>query len=98
MDAILGFIAVVGPMIFTSNMLMSGIKWLADQSISKGWLRFILAIISIMGAISTTALLGGEIDIDSISSLGTIALEAAGIAFGSHYTYRIIKEAPSPAK
>lgn len=98
MENIATFIAVVGPMIFTSNLLMSAVKWLADQSISRGWLRCILAVFSILGAISTSALLGVDVDFDSISSMARLAAEAAGIGFGSHYTYRAIKEAPSPTQ
>ncbi len=81
------------PMIFTNNLAMSFIKFLAGASKTTAWLRGILALLSIVGAVTASALSGSAIDFNQITDWGKLILESATLFIASHYSYRAIKEA-----
>lgn len=90
-ETIIAFSVQVFPLVFTANLVMSVVKYLADRSITRGGLRFILAVFAIVGVISTSAVTGQPIDFDSLSSLGRLAIEAAATGIFAHFSYKAIK-------
>lgn len=81
------------PLVFTNNLVMSLIKYLAGESKNKVWLRGMLGLLSVAGIISASALTGNEIDFNQLTDLGMLGLESVALFFASHYSYRVIKEA-----
>lgn len=86
-------LAIVGPLVFTNNVLMSFIKLLAGKAAGKVWLRGILLGLSVLGVISMSALTGNTVDFNQITDLTQALVEILLTAFGAHFTYRLIKEA-----
>lgn len=81
------------PMVFTNNLVMSFVKFLAGESKNKFWLRGMLAALSVIGAVSASALAGDSIDFNQLTEWGKLILESATLFVASHYSYRVIKEA-----
>jgi len=88
METIITFIV---PLIFTNNLVLSLVKYASDYSFNKVWLRVILGFVSIAGVIAGSAITGDPVDFDSITSLLNLTIDAAVVAFGSHYAYKTIK-------
>ncbi len=86
-------LAMIFPLIFTSNLVISVVKYLGDQSLTKTHLRLALAALSLVGVISTAALTGDPVNFDSVSSLAMMLLDALIVAFGAHFSYKVIKYA-----
>lgn len=80
-------------LVLTNNIVMSAVKWLAGWSVTRTWLRVVLALLSILGVISASALNGTPVNFDSISQWVQLIAEVAGVAMASHFSYRIIKKA-----
>ena len=93
MEAVISFLAVAFPLVFTNNLIMSLVKRLAVVKESKLWLRGALLVISALGIVATSALAGNPVDLDSLSSIGTALLEILVLAVGSHFSYLAIKKA-----
>ncbi len=91
MEIIFQNIAPLFPVIFSANLIMAAVKFLAAESATKPFLRTVLAGIAIFGAIATAAITGDPVNMDSITSLLRIAADAAIVAIGSHYSYVAIK-------
>lgn len=89
MEIIVAFLSLV----LTNNLFMSAAKWLGNEALSKGWLRVLLAIFSIVGVVSSSALSGSMIDYDSISAWIRLILSIVTVGVGSHLSYKAIKEA-----
>lgn len=66
---------------------MTGVKWLAMDSASKGWKRGALLLLSVVGAFATSAITGNPVDMDSVSSLTTEALLALTYFLSAHASY-----------
>ena len=81
------------PLVLTANLTMSVVKFLAGASKNKVWLRGLLAVFSVVGAISASALSGEPIDFNLLTDWGRLILESLVMFFASHYSYRVIKEA-----
>lgn len=81
------------PVIFASNLLMSGIKYLSIIKESKWWLRGALIVISIMGVLAHGVLTGNDIDFNQVSDLARGLVEIIGVALVAHLNYRAIKTA-----
>jgi type IV secretory pathway TrbL component len=84
------FIALA-TLVLTSNITISGIKWLWRRSLSTAGLRALLGLVSLVGVFAYAAFTGDPIDLDSVSQLATAALEAIGVAFGAHLSFKAIK-------
>ncbi len=91
-------IQAIVPLILMSNWAMTGIKFLADESASRAWLRAMLALIALVGAFASASLTGQPVDVDSISSLGRTLALALIVTIGSHFSYKIMKAAPGAAE
>ena len=87
---------VVGPLIFTNNVLMSFVKLiigkLRDHSKDRTWLRGVLALLSLTGVITLSALTGNAIEFNQVSELVKMTVEVVATIFGAHFTYKLIKE------
>lgn len=81
------------PMIFTNNLVMSLVKFLAGKSKNVVWLRGILAVLSILGAVAASSLSGTPVDFNQLTDWAKLILEAATLGLASHFSYRAIKEA-----
>lgn len=86
-------IVMLFPMIFTTNLVMSFVKLLAGASKNVVWLRGILAVCSIIGAVAAASLSGQPVDFNQLTDWGKLILESATLFMASHYSYRAIKEA-----
>ncbi len=86
-------ITTILSLVLTNNLAMSAIKWLADKSISRGWLRASLALLSIVGVVSSAALGGQPVNFDSISEWSSIIAQVVGVALFSHLSYKAVKNA-----
>lgn len=86
-------LTMVFPLIFSANLVMSLVKFLADGTMSRPYLRVILGIFAFAGVIFYASFTGNPVDMDSLTSLGRMILEAAIVAFGAHYSYKAIKTA-----
>lgn len=84
---LLAIAAAVGP--FLINGAVEFTKWLTNTS-STGGKRFLLALVAILGAIAYSALNGTPLDINSVSSLGQVAFEAAAAFMAAHGSYSLI--------
>ena len=80
-------------LVLTNNILLSVAKWLGQEAMTKVWLRALLALLSIIGVVSTASLSGSAVDYDSISQWVKLIAEIVGIALGSHLSYKAIKNA-----
>lgn len=83
------------PLVITNNIVMSGIKWLAVESLSNNFLRVILAVLSLIGIVATAAYSGTPVDFNQISDDIRLLIETIVLAVASHFSYRAIKGAPS---
>lgn len=86
-------IAIIFPMIFSANLIMSLVKALAQGSLGNTGLRILLIIISIVGILTVSAITGDPVNMDSISSLSQMLLEAIIVTVGAHFSYKAIKQA-----
>jgi hypothetical protein len=84
---LLSLFAAVSP--FIINLAVQGAKYLTGFSSTAGK-RFILAVVSLLGAVSFSALSGTPLDINSVSSILQIAGETLIAFFASHGTYTLI--------
>jgi hypothetical protein len=80
-------IAAFGP--FVLNALMELTKYITSVS-STGGKRFALAILSIVGVISYSALNGTPLDVNSLSSIGQVLLTSIGAFLAAHGSYSLI--------
>jgi hypothetical protein len=92
-EAILMFVGPLFPLMFTNNLVMSFVKYISRFKNSKLWLRGTLVILSAMGLISYSALMDQPVDFNQLSDLGQLLAQVIILAFGSHFSYRTIKEA-----
>ncbi len=90
MDNLIAVVQLVFPLIFTSNLLMSAVKVIAQGSIGNAGLRCILAGIAVFGIIVASALTGDPVNFDSVMSLMKLAGDAAIVAFGAHASFKVI--------
>lgn len=86
-------LALLFSLVFTNNLLMSGVKMLSTRAESVWWLRMVLMVFALLGVIASAALTGNPIDFNQFDDLGRMLLEAAITALGAHFSYRLIKEA-----
>ena len=91
----MSIISLLFPLIFTNNLVMSLIKFLAGKAAGTAWLRFMLGILSVVGIIAGSALTGVPVNFDSLSSLAFATIEAAALGILSHFSYKVITTAPS---
>jgi hypothetical protein len=84
---LLSLFAALSP--FVINLAVEGAKYLTGFSSTAGK-RFILAVVSLLGAISFSALSGTPLDINSVSSILQIAFEAFVAFFAAHGSYSIL--------
>lgn len=80
-------------LLLSNNLIMTGVKYLSVVKNTNAWLRGILVVLSALGVLAASALNGTPIDMNSLSSLGTLLLETLVVAFGSHFSYTAIKSA-----
>ena len=78
-------------LILSNNVLMSGIKKLSVVQNTNTVLRVILVVLSGVGILSAAALNGTPIDTDSLSALLQLLVETLLLAYGSHWSYKVIK-------
>ncbi len=84
---LLAIVAAVGP--FVLNAAMEFTKWLTKVS-STGGKRFLLAVVSIIGVVAYSALNGTPLDVNSVSSLATVALQSVLAFMAAHGSYSLI--------
>lgn len=89
----LDLLALLFPLIFTNNLIMSIVKWLSGAATSVVWLRAMLAVVSILGIIASSAITGDAVNFNQITDIAKMLVEALTIGVASHFSYRIIKEA-----
>ena len=80
---------ILGLAPFVLNAATEGAKWLTGFSSTAGK-RFLLAVLAIFGAVSFSAINGTPLDVNSITSLIQVALEALLAFFAAHGTYSLI--------
>ena len=86
-------IAAAGP--FILNAAMEFTKWLTDVS-TTGGKRFLLALLSLVGVISYSALNGTPLDVNSVSSIGQVLLTTAGAFLAAHGSYSLLTGKTAP--
>ena len=84
---LLAIAAAVGPLVL--NAVMQLTKYLTNVS-STGGKRFLLAIVSIIGVVAYSALNSTPLDVNSVSSLATVALQSVLAFFAAHGTYSLL--------
>lgn len=72
---------------FILNSLMGMFKWMGAQDFSTPGKRMILALLSIVGVISTNALAHSALDMNSLSGLVQILLESFVAFIAAHGSY-----------
>jgi hypothetical protein len=77
----------LGP--FILNFALEFTKWLTSVS-STGGKRFFLALLSILGVISFSALNGTPLDVASLTSLASTALLSLGAFLAAHGSYSLL--------
>lgn len=82
------------PLIFTNNIVMSFVKYLANGAMSNVWLRVFLLVCSLMGVIALSSINGTQIDFNSVQSLVKMLAETLVVALGSHFTFKAMVLAP----
>jgi hypothetical protein len=92
---LLSLFAAASP--FVINLAVEGAKYLTGFSSTAGK-RFLLAVVSLMGAISFSALSGTPLDINSVSSILQIAFEAFAAFFAAHGSYSILTGKTAPTE
>lgn len=88
---LIDLIVMIFPLIFTSNLVMSVVKIIAQGSMSNVYLRGVLAIFAVLGVIVASALTGDPVNFDSIIALLKVAGDAAIVVIGAHISYKVIK-------
>jgi hypothetical protein len=78
---------------FVLNAVMSVTKWLTSVQTTVGK-RFLLALLSIVGAVTFSALMGTPLDSNSISSLLSIAFESLVAFLAAHGSYHLFWSEP----
>lgn len=81
------------PVIFASNLVLSGIKYLSLVKESKWWLRGALVVVSALGLIAHGVLTGNEIDFNQVSDLFKGLAELIAVSLAAHVNYKLIKTA-----
>lgn len=81
------------PVVFASNLIMSGVKYLAFIKESKIWLRGVLIAISVLGIVAHGVLSGAPINFNEVSDLTKALVEIVGVSLVAHLNYRAIKTA-----
>lgn len=72
---------------FVLNGIMTAVKWIAKDSVSKGWKRGVLLLFSVIGAFATSYLTGNPVDMDSLTSLLSEALLTLVYFLSAHASY-----------
>lgn len=85
-------IALIFPLIFTNNLLMSAVKYLRGVGESKKWLRTILGALSLIGILAASAYTGNPVDLDSFTEVGTALVLSIVTGVLSHFSYKVIKQ------
>lgn len=85
-------IAMIFPLVFTNNLVMSLVKVLADGSLKKTGLRVILGATSVLGLMAASAFTGNAIDFDSVSNIAQATVLATVTGVLSHFSYKVIKQ------
>ncbi len=85
-------IAMIFPLVFTNNLVMSLVKVLADGSLGTTGKRVMLGVISVIGLIAASAFTGNAIDFDSVSNIAQATVLAAVTGILSHFSYKVIKQ------
>jgi hypothetical protein len=82
---------------FVLNGAMELTKWLTKVS-STGVIRFFLALLSIIGVISFSALNGTPLDVESLTGLLQLAFGSVATFVASHGSYSLLtgRTAPQP--
>jgi hypothetical protein len=80
-------IAALGP--FVLNAAVQFTKYLTGIS-STGGKRFALAVLSLVGVISYSALNGTPLDVNSLSSIGAVLLTSVGAFLAAHGSYTLM--------
>lgn len=91
-ETILSVIGVAFPLVFTSNIVMAAVKYLADGALTKTGLRVMLGLIAVIGAIATAAFTGEPIDFNQVSDIALLTIQTAVIGVGAHFSYKLIKQ------
>lgn len=91
MEIITSLIATAVPVIFTNNVLMSGVKYLAGHAATKVWLRAVLTFLSFFGVIASAALTGDSVNFGYTTELLTTGFTTVVVAIASHFSYKVIK-------
>lgn len=93
MEGILGAVAIMFPLIFTNNLVMSLVKYVAQESMDRTWLRTVLVISSLVGVLAVSAITGQDVNFNELTDLGRLFLETLGVSVGAHLSYKAIKNA-----
>lgn len=89
----LAITAVITPVLI--NGATEFLKWLTSAS-STGGKRFILALLSIVGVISLSAINGTPLDLTTFSGLLQTAFEALAAFMAAHGSYSLITGKTAP--
>jgi hypothetical protein len=92
LDAIiLNVVPPVVTLVMFAVKRLAGLQWFANGAENHTFLRFALALFSLLGVISTSLLTNTPINPDSISMDVLILLQTGISALGSHWIYQAIR-------
>ena len=75
---------------FLLNGVMAGVKWLAgNNTFTTTGKRGILALLALVGAVAFGTYTGTPVDIDSLTSLSTVVIEAFVAFLLAHGSYTL---------
>ncbi len=74
---------------FALNALMTFVKWAGADAMSKPWKRFLLAVFALAGVFAANVMNGTPIDVNQVSALWTMAVEAFIAFIAAHGSYTL---------
>lgn len=93
MNTLIHIVGIAFPLVFTANIVMSAVKYLADGALSSTGKRVMLGVLAVGGTIASASLTGQPVDFNAVSSIALNTAIAAITAFGAHASYKAIKNA-----
>jgi hypothetical protein len=78
------------PVVFASNLVMSGVKYLSIVKNTNAWLRGTLLVVSILGIVAEGAVTGHPVDLNQVNSLLALLGQGVGAAIVAHFSFKAI--------
>lgn len=93
MESLLLFVSVGIQLVAANNWVMSFAKRFTELSKTDTRLRLVLVLLSLVGVLAASALVGDPVDLNRVTDVVMMFLETAGVAVASHFSYKVIKTA-----